>query len=151
MNNMLILGKSTAHILALKGKLEETYEMTDLGEARWILNMEVLRDRGKRTLKLSQDKYIEEILERHGMADCRPVSTPMAQNQKLTKLTEAEIDPKDYQRALGSLMYAMLGTRPDIAFAVAKLAQFNSNPGMTHWTAVKHVFRYLKGTIDLKY
>lgn len=83
--------------------------MTDLGEACWILNM-VLCDRGKHTLKLSQDKYIEEILEFHGMADCCPVSTSMVQNQKLTKLTEAEIDPKDYQHALSSLRYAMLGT-----------------------------------------
>ena len=148
-DDMLILGKSTAHILALKGKLEETYEMTDLGEARWILNMEVLRDRGKHTLKLSQDKYIEEILERHGMADCRPVSTPMAQNQKLTKLTEAEIDPKDYQRALGSLMYAMLGTRPDIAYAVGVLSQHAATPGEEHWTALMRVYRYLRGTSDL--
>jgi hypothetical protein len=52
--------------------------------------------------------------------------------------------------AVGALMYLAIGTRPDIAYSVAKLAQFNSNPGVAHWKAVKHLFRYLQGTIDLK-
>src|ERR1700709_438181 len=47
-------------------------------------------------------------------------------------------------------MYLAIGTRPDIAYSVAKLAQYNSNPNMTHWKAVKHIFRYIKGTIDLR-
>ena len=83
------------------------------------------------------------------MADCCLVSTPMVQNQKLTKLTEAEIDPKDYQCALGSLMYAMLGTRPDIAYAVGVLSQHAATPGEEHWTALMRVYRYLRGTSDL--
>lgn len=55
-----------------------------------------------------------------------------------------------YMNAVGALMYLAIGTRPDIAYAVGKLAQYNSNPGHGHWQAVKHVFRYLKGTMDLK-
>ena len=95
--------------------------MTDLGEARWILGMEVTRNRRDRTLTLSQHRYIHNVLERHGMADCRPVSTPMVPNLHLERLTAPEIDAISYQRAVGSLMYAMIGTRPDIAHAVSVL------------------------------
>ncbi|CAL1698123.1 unnamed protein product [Somion occarium] len=84
------------------------------------------------------------------MADCRPVSTPMAQNQKLTKLAEPEIDAQEYQRALGSLMYAMLGTRPDIAYSVGILSQHAAKPGEEHWGALMRVYRYLRGMSDRK-
>jgi hypothetical protein len=53
-----------------------------------------------------------------------------------------------YQNAVGSLMYAMIGTRPDIAYSVGVVSRFASNPGSTHWTTVKRVIRYLKGTAD---
>ena len=54
-----------------------------------------------------------------------------------------------YHEAVGSLMYATLGTRPDICFAVQTISRFNSKPGLVHWEAVKRIFRYLKGTKDL--
>ena len=69
--------------------------------------------------------------------------------QRLTKLTEAEIDPKDYQCALGSLMYAMLGTQPDIAYAVSILSQHAATLGEEHWTALMRVYCYLCGISDL--
>ena len=55
-----------------------------------------------------------------------------------------------YMNAIGVLMYLAIGTCPDITFAIGKLTQFNSNPGRQHWQAVKHLFRYLKGMMDLK-
>lgn len=148
-DDMLIFSNSTAARNATKSALSERFEMTDLGEAHWILNMELTRDRANRTLKLSQRQYIETILDRHGMADCKPVATPMVQNQKLTKLDVPEIDPQPYQQALGSLMYAMVGTRPDIAYTVGALSQHSATPGQEHWVALKRVFRYLRGTTDL--
>jgi hypothetical protein len=57
---------------------------------------------------------------------------------------------RQYQSAVGALMYAMLGTRPDLAFAVASLSQFSSNPGQPHWDAIKHVLRYMRGTTDYR-
>ena len=60
--------------------------MTDLGDVHWILNMEVTCDRQKQTIKLSQSQYIEDILERHGLADCKPAATLMEVNLKLEKL-----------------------------------------------------------------
>lgn len=64
-----------------------------------------------------------------------------------TEEETAEMSNVPYMNAVGALMYLAVTTRPDIAFSVAKLAQFNSNPGKAHWTAVKHLFRYLKGTM----
>ncbi|CDO76033.1 hypothetical protein BN946_scf184818.g1 [Trametes cinnabarina] len=107
-------------------------------------------DHDRHTLSISQEQYVETILKRHGMSDCRPVSTPMEANFKLDKLAEAEIDPKPYQSALGALMYAMLGSRPDIAFAVGTLSKHASTPGTEHWNALMRVFRYLRGTSGLR-
>ena len=78
-----------------------------------------------------------------------PVSTPMVPNLTLEKLKEPEIDATTYQSAVGSLMYAMIGTRPDLAHAVGVLSQFSANPGIAHWTALKRVFRYLRGNGDV--
>ena len=91
------------------------------------------------------------------MSDCKPVSTPMSPGSKLSS-SMAPSTPEDitfmksvpYLSAVGSLMYLAITTRPDISYAVGVLARFNSNPGPIHWKAVKHVFRYLKGTLDLK-
>ena len=148
-DDLLILSKSSDAINKIKTKLKKRFEMTDLGEARWILGMEVTRNRTDRTIGLLQHRYIQDILEQHGMADCRPVSTPMVPNLTLEKLKEPEIDATTYQSAIGSLMYVMIGMRPDLAHAVGVLSQFSANPGVAHWTALKRVFRYLHGNGDI--
>ena len=145
---MLIFGKGKDVIKRVKHELGVPYEMTDLGEAHWILGMEVLNDQARRTITLSQRRFIEDILETQGMSNCRPVSTPMAANQKLPKLDAPEVDEKAYQSALGSLMYVMLGTRPDIAFAVGALSKHAACPGKEHWNALMRVYKYLRGTTD---
>ena len=67
-----------------------------------------------------------------------------------SKQEQDEMKKVPYMNAVGELMYLTIGTRPDITYAIGKLAQFNSDPGHGHWQAVKHIFWYLKGTIDLK-
>ena len=91
------------------------------------------------------------------MSDCKPVGTPMTPGHTLSKANcpqtlaeKQEMMDIPYMNAVGSLLFLALLTRPDIAYAISVLARFSSNPGMRHWTAVKHVFRYLKGTIDLQ-
>jgi hypothetical protein len=98
-----------------------------------------------------------EVLESFGMADCKPVTTPMNPGLILSKdMCPPPDAPEDrefktrYLSAIGSLMYLATMTRPDIAYAVGVLARFNSNPGNQHWLAVKHLFRYIKGTLDYK-
>jgi hypothetical protein len=105
---------------------------------------------------LSQRSYIDSILRRYGFDDAKPVSTPMDVNIRLTSAqspstTEefAKMRNIPYHEAVGSLMYASLGTRPDITFAVQTVSRFSSKPGIAHWEAVKRIFRYLKGTRDL--
>jgi hypothetical protein len=122
--------------------------MTDLGEISYILGMHVTRDREAGRIKLSQQKYIKEILERFGKSDVRPISTPVLANEHLIKLSSPEVDVKSYQRALGTIMYPMLGTRPDLAYAVGALGRHAANPGEDHQRALDRVFRYLQATKD---
>lgn len=91
------------------------------------------------------------------MTDCSGVSTPMDPGARLSKeqcLTteeqKSEMAKVPYINAIGALIYLAVATRPDIAYTVAKLAQFNNDPGNDHWKAVKHLFRYLQETKDLK-
>ena len=87
------------------------------------------------------------------MRNCSTVSTPADPHVRLLKWApDQQTDTANrqrYQFAIGSLMYAMIGTRPDIAFAVSALSQHNSNPGATHWTAVRRIFWYLSSTKTL--
>jgi hypothetical protein len=102
-------------------------------------------------LQMSQEQYIHKILHKYKLQDCKPVSTPMDVNVKLVKDDgySKAVDPVEYQSMVGSLIYAAIATRPDIAPAVGTLAKFNSFPNEAHLTAVKRVFRYLKGTVKL--
>ncbi|XP_067208508.1 uncharacterized protein [Linepithema humile] len=91
------------------------------------------------------------------MINCKPAATPSDPNQKLstemspkTEDKKQELEGVPYQEAVGSLLYLAQGTRPDIAFAVNNVSRFNSNFGKSHWTAVKRIFRYLKGTREIK-
>lgn len=91
------------------------------------------------------------------MTDCKPVASPGDTSQKLTKnlgptsaQEREEMASVPYREAIGSLMFAMTCSRPDIAFEVGKVSQFAENPGKGHWIAVKRIMRYLKGTLDMK-
>jgi hypothetical protein len=66
--------------------------------------MEIIRDRNDRMISISQERYVETILEHHGMSECHPIATPMVARLKLQKLDEAEIDTSEYQKQLGSLI-----------------------------------------------
>lgn len=141
----------------LKKSLKKQFHMKDIGEAKFVLGMQIIRDRKAGTISINQSQYIRQIIERFGMVDCNAVKTPTDLNQKLTK----EMCPKDeesrklmesipYQQAVGSLLFAAQLTRPDIQYAVNMVSTFNSCPGKAHWLAVKRIIRYLKGTIDYK-
>ncbi len=152
----LITGSSHALLKSSKQKLGARYKLTDLGPASWLLGIKVSRDLDARTLSLSQHAYIDSILRRFNFTDLKPISTPMDPHIQLLKsqcpesaADVARMRQVPYKEAIGSLMYAAMGTRPDIAFAVSTLAQYAQNPGWTHWEAVKRVFRYLQGSKDL--
>lgn len=138
-------------------ELGQHFELRDLGPTSWLLGIQIIRDRPNRTLSLSQRQYIVDMLDTYGFTDYSPVQTPMLPNTHLstsdsptTPEARAEMQNIPYINAVGALMYLAVSTRPDIAYTVSTLARFNSNPGKTHWAAVKHLFRYLKATMDLK-
>lgn len=155
-DDLLIFSSSLPRLVHLKGKLSQLFEMTDMGEAHYILGLKITRDRSKRQLSLSQQEYVRRVVERYGMTNCNPASTPLTTGTVLSKndcpftlpTTPATINGHTYASIVGALMYAMLGTRPDLAYSVGCLSRFNSNPGATHVAALKHVLRYLAGTTD---
>jgi len=137
-------------------ELSRHFKLRDLGPTNWLLRMEIIRNRSERRLALSQRQYIIDMLERYKLTDCKAVSTPMDPGVNLT-VDMGATTPEDvefmrsvpYLNAVGALMYLAQCTRPDIAYAVGVLARFSMNPGIAHWKAVKHLFRYLQGTKDL--
>ena len=155
-DDMLIASKDKSDIQKLKGLLSAEFEMKDLGAAKKILGMEIYRDRSQNKLFVSQKGYIQKILSRFGMSNAKALDTPSAANIHLSvSFTPKSAGEKEYMSrvpyasAVGSLMYAMVCTRPDLAHSVSVVSRFMSQPGKKHWQAVKRIFRYLKGTSDL--
>ena len=110
--------------------------MKDLGATKKILGMRITGDRKNRKLTLSQNEYIEKELKRFNMQIAKPVTTPFASHFKLNKemcpKTQEDMDYMSkvpYASAVGSLMYAMVCTRPDIAHAVGVVSRYMNNPG----------------------
>ena len=120
--------------------------MKDMGPLTWILGMEVVRNRSLRTMKISQRTYIESILKRFGMLECKPVGTPA--EGSLSRDPDAKPD-KDYMCLVGSLLYAAMVTRPDIAYAVQVLGRHLQGSNDSHVSSGKKILRYLQGTKDL--
>ena len=136
-----------------KQMLSEHFEMKDLGDASFVLGIQIHRDRSLGMLGLSQKSYIEKLLKRFNMSACSHVSTPIQKGETFSKAQCPQNDDErekmknvPYASAVGSLMYAQVCTRPDIAYAVGVLGRYLSNPGQKHWTAAKRVMRYLQGT-----
>ena len=149
-DDMLLFTTSIKTMQIAKRDIMDTFEVTDLGEPKKIVGIEITRDRKNKRITITQSKYIEMILAKYGLQDASPVRTPLDPN---IKLEPGESEPgnrsNNYASLIGSLMYAAVATRPDIAFAVNRLASFTANPTMCHWTAAKRVLRYLKGTKDM--
>ncbi len=149
-DDMAIFGSSIVLLNNFKNELRAHLDFTDGGDIHLFVGLQISRDRPNKRISLTQSRYIDKILERFGMEKSNPVHTPVDTNIPLIP-TRSDFDSVTmidipYAAAIGSLMYAAIATRPDISFAVQTLSQFTSNPSPTHWTAVKRVFRYLKGT-----
>ena len=146
-DDMLVLASDDEVMAEFKTEFSQKFDISDLGELKQIVGFEVQRDLTKGTINLTQTQYVGKILDRFGMSKSTPVKMPLDPNVKLTKTPKGEHhDIPQYAAAIGSLMYAAIGTRPDIAYAVQHLSQFTSNPSPAHWSAIKRVFRYLNGT-----
>ncbi|GJT41984.1 hypothetical protein Tco_0941849 [Tanacetum coccineum] len=122
--------------------------MKDLGEAAFILGIKIYRDRPKRLIGLSQNAYMDKILKRYKIDNSKRGTIPMQERLDLNKSQGAQT-PKEvnrmknvpYASAVGSIMYAVRCTRPDVAFAQNLTSRFQQNPGELHWTAVKNILK----------
>jgi len=138
-DDMLVAGYNMQEINVLKRKLANSFVMKDFGAGKQILGMRIIRDRKNRKLTLSQNEYIQKVLKIFIMHNTKPVSTPFASHFKLRKemcpKTQEDMDYMSkvpYASAVGSLMYAMVCTRPDIAHAVGVVSKYMNNPRKEH-------------------
>ncbi|KAI7956622.1 hypothetical protein MJO28_003717 [Puccinia striiformis f. sp. tritici] len=130
-----------------KAKIKARFEMEDLGECQWVLGMRVTRDRANRTLTLSQDRYVREVLEEFGMTNCRPITAPLPNNATTCPIDPSPPSPDfNYRRGVGLLSYLVQCTRPDLAFACSYFSQFLNKPSRTHQIHLLHALRYLQHT-----
>jgi hypothetical protein len=142
------------HLIAQnKRELSAEFELKDLGLTHYFLGLEVWQKPGD--IFLSQSKYVVDVLHRFGMLDCKSMTTTMISNMKKLDDQATGLDQEDptiYRQIIGSLMY-LVHTRPDIFYAVNALSQFMCEPKHIHMVVVKHVLRYVRGTISygLKY
>jgi transposase InsO family protein len=156
-DDITLASKCTKSLDRFVKELATHFKLKDLGPTSFLLGIEITRDWKKQTISLLQRQYIQNKLEEFGMADCYAVGTPMdpgvclsLEQSPKTIAEKMEMEKVPYMNAVGSLMYLATTTRPDIAYTAGVLARFCSNPGIAHWKAVKHLLRYLKGTINLK-
>lgn len=138
-DDMLVAAKDMKEVQKLKEMLSSEFEMKDLGPAKRILGMDIHRDRVNGVLTLSQGSYLAKVLRNFMMEESKPVSTPMGSHFKLSSTREdlrSEIyrvmESVPYSSAVGSLMYSMIGTRPDIAHGVGLVSRFMSAPNEDH-------------------
>ena len=121
--------------------------MRDLGELSWFLGIQFECEGN--VIKMNQSRYIEKLLSKFNMDNCKPRATPCELG--INKICEEESEPTDnrlFREIIGSLIYVMTCTRPDICFIVSKLSQYLAKPTISHLTMAKHVLKYLKGTIN---
>ncbi|GJZ93814.1 retrovirus-related pol polyprotein from transposon TNT 1-94 [Tanacetum coccineum] len=155
-DDMLNAAKNMVVINDLKALLKSEFKMKDLGATKKILGMEIWRNKKAGRLWVSQEKFIEKVLQAFFVDQSKPVSTPLAAHFKHDRSTISGTDKEvkymktvPYSSAVGSLMYAMVYTRPDLAHAVSVVSRFMANPGKAHWKAVKWILRYLKGVSNI--
>ncbi len=150
-DDILMIGNNEIYIASIRKKLRKGFEMKYLGYIHYYLGTGVTQH--LKFIFLSQKKYIEDLLNKFGMAECNPFITPMEHKLKLTYIEGKEFeDAKKYTQLVGSLNY-LTTTRPNISFVVGILSKFMKNPCERHWSAAKRVLKYLKETQDfgLKY
>ncbi|KAJ9545210.1 hypothetical protein OSB04_024917 [Centaurea solstitialis] len=141
---------------SVKAWLSKCFQMKDLGEAAYILGIKIYRNRARRLIGLSQSTYIDKILKRFRMDESKKGFIPMQHGIVLSK-AQCPVSSEDqdkmksipYASAIGSIMYAMLCTRPDVAYSISVTSRYQQNPGEAHWVAVKNILKYMRRTKEM--
>nr|GFA71273.1 retrovirus-related Pol polyprotein from transposon TNT 1-94 [Tanacetum cinerariifolium] len=155
-DNMLIACKSKVEIGSTKSLLKKEFDMKKLEKAKKIIGMEIVRDRSRKILRVSQSGYVSKILNNFIIDNGKLVKMPLGGHFKLS-LKDCPVRGCDVERmskvpypnAVGSLMYLMVCTRPDIAYTVSVVSRYLANLGKNHWEAVKWILKYLRSTTNV--
>ncbi|KAL0537654.1 hypothetical protein IC582_026637 [Cucumis melo] len=154
-DDILLIGNDVGHLTDIKEWLATQFQMKDLGNAQYVLSIQIVRNRKNKTLAMSQTSYIDKILSRYKMQNSKKGLLPYRYGIHLSKeqcpKSPQEVEDMSnipYASAVGSLMYAMLCTRPDVCYSVGIVSRYQSNLGRDHWTAVKNILKYLRRTKD---
>ena len=145
-DDLFPMGPQLAPIKRFLSDLGKIFELNSLGPLQSALGIRFTRNRAQRTITLDQTAYIERFLERFGMSYCSPCTTPMSTDALPLPSGNPTRPDVPYSSAVGSLMYAMLATRPDLAYTVGVLSKFNATYDTVHWQAAKRALRYMQGT-----
>ena len=140
-DDLLIAGNKLNSIEKLKQDLSKRFEMSDCGILKFFLGMkiELLNDE----ISITQNSSIEKLLNKFGMVECNPVKSPMEKGLQLNNNQNSTCD-QPYRELLGSLMYLMLCSRPDICYSVGFMGRYQQNPSDTHWQHLKRIVDTLK-------
>jgi len=145
-DDLVVTGSSEDLISEVIKQLGKQFAVRDLGELSYFLGIQVRRT--SESLFLSQERYLINLLKSCNLTNLKPASTPISAQQDLVSEEDTIPEVTEYRRIIGSLQYLTL-TRPDIQFAVNKMAQYMASPKPVHWTAMKKILRYLSGTPKL--
>lgn len=150
-DDFLITGPDPAAISRFKADLRSQFEIQDLGPAQYYLGVRLIRDNN--TITLVQDNYWHKVLEARDLLASRTSKTPLNPGQMVHALPSQEQASKDmleeYSSSVGSLMYGMVQTRPDLAFALSVTSRYSHNPNSQHMGMVNTILRYISGTRNL--
>ena len=146
-DDLIIASSSMDTLMNVKRNLGVRFKMKDLGRLSWFLGLEFNYQDG--VIMMNQSQFIKRVLRKFNMENCKPRFTPCETGTN--KISEDESQPADvrlYREILGSLVYIMTSTRPDLSYSITKLSQHLDKPTLMHLNDAKHVLRNLKGTVD---
>ena len=145
-DDMLIIGSNDEMIKTTKKLINSKFDMKDMGVADVIMGINITRTSGG--IVFRQSHYVDKILEKFSGLDTSVSLTPVDLSLHFTKNNKESVSQLEYSRVIGSLMYLMSCTRPNIAYSVSRLSRYTSKPDATHWKGIVRVLRYLRYTRD---
>ena len=149
-DDIIVASRSVRVVSDVKKELEATFHMEDRGRLHWFLGLRIRQEEGEVTV--DQERYIETMLERFQLDQCKPSRAPADFNLKIqtTQNGDEEVDQRIYRTFVGSLLYLAKQTRPDIMFTVNILSRHMNAPTNRHWMCEKRLLRYLRDSNGLK-
>ena len=155
LDDILLIGNDIPSLQNVKSRLGSCFLMKDLGEAAYILGIEIYIDISKRMIGLSQSTYIDKVLNRFSVQNSKRGFLPMCHGIILSKTQCPTMqDERDcmskipYASSIGSIMYAMLCSQSDVSYALSMTSIYQLDPSESHWTAVKNIFKYFRRSKD---